>query len=158
MIKKLVWQDQVAHRACELFSCDLNITDRLALDLFAVDGERNGHGAEVFRLRQRIKCARFASVGELIAHLAACAGVECASGLDELLLSGHVDQFLRHLTGEADGAGQLAHLVDVFAKHCLKSNVTHHHEGKLHIIQRFGRRGSHDGRSLHIHVTPQSTR
>ena len=45
-------QDQVAHRRGELVAGDLDVADRLALDLFGVAVDRHRHRAVVFRLRR----------------------------------------------------------------------------------------------------------
>jgi len=123
----------MAHRHGQLCAGDLDIADRLPLDLFAVNGQRHGHRTEIFRLRQRIQRAGLAGIGQLIPHLIAGIGVQRTGGFEQALLAGHVDQFLRDLTRQADRLGYIRHIGHVLAEHCLEKNVAHHHQGQAHL-------------------------
>jgi hypothetical protein len=43
VVEKIIGQDQMAHRVDELLPGDLDVADRLALDLLGIDLERHGH-------------------------------------------------------------------------------------------------------------------
>ena len=151
-------QDQVPHGLFQAIAGQLDVTHRLAFDLFGVDLHRDGHGAEVFRLRQRIQRPRPAVVGQLIAHLAGGGGRHRPRRLDQQLVATQVHQFLGHRHGQADGARQVRHGLGVAAEHGLDDDVTHHHHRQPHPFQRAGRRGRLDAAlRLHVHgVSPWS--
>ena len=149
---QVIGQDQVPHGGGQVIAGDLDVTDRLSLDLLVVDMQRDGHRAEIFRLRQGVERARLAVVGQLVAHFLVGSGLERAGRLEKQLFPCHVDQFLGNVRRQADGLGNLADLVDALAEHRLDQDIPRHHDGQFQVFQRSRWwRGDDRRRNLHVH-------
>ena len=145
----------MAHGPGQLVTADLDVADRLTLHLFGIDGQRHGHWAKILGLGQSVQRARLACIGQLIAHFAARGRAHVAGSLDQALFAGHVDQFLSHGARQADGDGDFADQIHVFAEDGFQQDVAHHHQRQAHVLHGAGRGwGLYGGvRHLHVHGT-----
>ena len=139
------------HRIRQLTSCDHDVSDGLPFHLFAVNVQRHWHRTKILGLLKRIHCARFARVCKLKPHFTATISVQRSCRFEQFLLARKVDEFLRDLQRQTNGARDLSGGVHVLAKHGFQHDVAHHDDGQLHLLQALGRRWCHHGAGLHVH-------
>ena len=146
-------EHEVAHGTEQLVAGDLDVADRLALDLLAVDLERHRHRPEILRLRQRIERARLAGIGQLVAHLVARgAGAQRAHRFDQALCAAKVDQLLRDADRQAQRLGKPGHGVGILAEQGLQGDVAHEDLRQAHLVQPLGRGRCQNGARFHVHL------
>ena len=105
----------------------MDVSDRLAFNLRAVDLQRNRHRAEIFGLRQSIQRTGLTRIRQLIAHLVAVVGVQCTRRFAKAQITSSINDLLRDVDWQANCLCNRGYVFQIGSEHCLDQNIADHH-------------------------------